>query len=54
MASNETTMRRDSGNSTLSNCNMSVKSSDFDQASRKNSQLSQVSTITKNEIARSY
>ncbi|XP_065207373.1 transcriptional activator cubitus interruptus isoform X2 [Planococcus citri] len=41
MAPTETTMRRDSGNSTMSTCNTSMKSSDFDPSSRKNSQFSQ-------------
>lgn len=42
MESIENTIRRDSGNSTLSNCTTSMKSSDFDPSSRKSSQFSQV------------
>lgn len=42
MAASEETIRRDSGNSTISTCNMSMKSSDFDPSSRKGSQMSQV------------
>jgi len=46
MAPTESTLRRDSGNSTISTCNMSMKSSDVDPSSRKNSQFSQVNNYS--------